>query len=254
MAEGEEIQSQEGTSQEQGNPAVEQSLVDLDGVERFKFAGREWKPDELKNSYMMHSDYTRKTQEIASERKYFDNLSYDLDKVRGNPALAEEFKKVYPEKFHAYLRYVHQEQKAGAVQGQSADPQLMSRLESIEKALHEKEVQSIEAKLDLTFNKLSQKYPMADQGVVISLATSLADKGQKIDDAMWDKIFKAANDRIQGLAEKHYKTKVTNQIEANRRGKDSAAGGGIPGQAPQKLKMKDVAQTIINDLTRARAS
>src|SRR3954464_16064772 len=81
-------------------------MVDLESLEKFRYAGREMTPKELQQAVMLQSDYTRKTQQLAEERKYYDNLSADLSAVAQNPQLAAKFKEVYPEKFHDYLAYV----------------------------------------------------------------------------------------------------------------------------------------------------
>jgi hypothetical protein len=84
-------------------PEAAPELVDLDTMDKFKFGGREWTPKELEAAYMRQQDYSRKTQEIAQERKYYDNLPYDLDMVKNNPALVNQFKQVYPAKFHSWI-------------------------------------------------------------------------------------------------------------------------------------------------------
>ena len=93
-------------------------------------------------------DYTRKTQEIAQERRYFANLDADLEKVRNNPSLAEEFKRIYPEQYHNFLRYTQSNsatrpQSAASGQATNVDPELMSRFERLERAHQEREVAAI---------------------------------------------------------------------------------------------------------------
>jgi GTP-dependent phosphoenolpyruvate carboxykinase len=61
-------------------------LTDLDSVDRFRFAGREWTRDELQKSILMQNDYTRKTQEISETRKYYEHLQSDLPKVLRDPS------------------------------------------------------------------------------------------------------------------------------------------------------------------------
>jgi hypothetical protein len=77
-----------------------QTVAELDKLEKFKFEGQEYTPQELKNAILRQSDYTRKTQEFSQERRFYDNLQADLRSVRSNPALAAEFRRTYPEKFH----------------------------------------------------------------------------------------------------------------------------------------------------------
>jgi hypothetical protein len=56
-------------------------------------------PKDLKNSYLMREDYTRKTQEVAEARKYVDNFKYDLQSLVKQPSLMGQFEKVYPKEF-----------------------------------------------------------------------------------------------------------------------------------------------------------
>ena len=52
---------------------------------------------------MRMKDYTQKTQRlspIAKEQKYIENIDADLQAVIANPSLAQQFKQVYPQKYH----------------------------------------------------------------------------------------------------------------------------------------------------------
>jgi len=85
-----------------------QKIIELDGLEKFKYEGRDT-PKEIEaweKGHMMQSDYARKTQAISEERKYYDNLHVDLAAVRNNPSLKSEFLKIYPEKFHSHLDFL----------------------------------------------------------------------------------------------------------------------------------------------------
>lgn len=232
------------------------SIVDLDAVEKFKFAGREWTPKDFQGAYMMQSDYTKKTQALAEERKYYDNLGADLAAVKTNPSLAAKFKAIYPEKFHSFLGYVApttptsqtQVQPEGAEKSQGQpNPELMERLERIEHDFMERKIQAINAELDAKFKTLSGKYPMADEDSVVARAQALLEAKRQsaplneqsqvtVSDKEWDDLWKSSHDRVQGLASKHYSETVNKQKNANKSGKDVASGGGIGGQAPKQPK------------------
>lgn len=253
----EEIVEQQVT--EQPEQDSEPQVIDLDSTEKFKFQGREWTPKELRDAYMMQSDYTRKTQAIAEERKYYDNLTHDLEAVSKNPALIEEFKKVYPEKYHAYLNYITKNtpQQSQQVEQQSngIDPKFLERFQKLEqtmtsweKEMHEKQVAAIDAELDAKFKQLSEKYPMADEEAVIARAQALLGRGEKLDDKIWDSLWKSVNERNQKLAEQFYSKKVTEQKQANKMGKDIASGGGSVGQAPVKPRtIKDATNAFLSE-------
>lgn len=231
-------------------PAQEQELIDLDKVQKFKYGGREWTPKDFQGAVMMQSDYTKKTQAIAQERKYYDNLSADLEAVKGNPQLIDEFKKVYPEKFHSFLSYIQKEeqrQAKEAPQEQASDPaykQFQSRIEQIENHFKEQEVSSINAELDNKFSQLSKKYDMADEESVLARAQTLVEKLQsenpgqkvKISDQQWDQLWKTVHDKAEAAFNARYTKQVQSKLQNNARAKDVPAGGGIPGQAPRKFE------------------
>lgn len=232
-------------------PQVEQpSLVEIDSLEKFKFAGRELTPKELQSMILMQSDYTRKTQSLAEERKYMDNLQYDLDKVKMNPNLADQFKQVYPEKYHKYLDYLGSGQalKQESVQT-GIDPALLSDLKMLKQDMETRKVQAAEKEIDAVFDKYTKKFPYADEEVVISYAQSMLSKGQTLNDQVWENIFKFSQEKNQKLADKYYSEKVSKQQSANEKGKDSGAGGGIPGQAPRQFKtLKEAHEAFLKDI------
>lgn len=249
----ESLQTQtDQTETSSGETAAAQSIVDLDSVEKFKFAGREWTPKDFQGAYMMQSDYTKKTQALAEERKYYDNLQADLAAVKTNPSLAAKFKAIYPEKFHAFLGYVTPAQAAQIQQAESAekaksqaDPELLERLERIEGDFRERKIQAINAELDAKFKTFSGKYPMADEDSVVARAQALLEAKRQtaplneqsqvtITDKEWDDLWKSSHDRVQSLAAKHYSETVNKQKNANKSAKDVASGGGIGGQAPKQ--------------------
>lgn len=235
---GPESESVEAPSREEAKP----SIPDLDSIERFRYGGREMTAKELQSQIMMQADYTRKTQAIAEERKFYDNLSADLAAVKSNPALADKFKSIYPEKFHSYLGYVTPEQRAQAQQAQQQnqyaqiDPQIMARFQKLEAAANEREVAAINAELDAKFKTLSDKFPFADEEAAIARAQALIERGEKLTDKIWEGIWKSVHDRNETKFKQLQEAKVKQQKQANARGREASAGGGIPGNAPRNPK------------------
>lgn len=247
----------------EGQPQASE-LLDLDSVEKFRYGGREWTPKDFRGAQMMQADYTRKTQEIAQERKYYDNLSHDLERVKANPQLAAEFKKIYPEKFHGYLGYVSsspqtqarqpqgQQQQGQAQPGKAYDPELMNRIERIEADYKERKLEAIDKQLDAVFESMGKKYPMADQEAVIARAQAMLDRGEKLTDESWDKVFKSVHDVIQKKSDEYQSKKVQGQMSVNQRGKDAGAGGGLPGRAPNLPRtIKEAAALAEAELNRS---
>lgn len=229
-------------STQEGSQTAEQpsQIFDLDSAEKVKFEGREWTRDELKSAYMMQSDYTKKTTALAEERKYYDNLWHDVEKVKANPSLIDQFKSVYPQSFHKALEYLDlktaAQPQAQPQQPQNVNQDLMKRFEAIENDFKENKVKAINAELDAKFDSLSKKYTLADEEAVLARAQSMLDKGTKLTDQVWDQLWKSVHDRNQQIADKYYQSKVKQQSEANAKGKDIASGGGIPGNAPVKAR------------------
>jgi hypothetical protein len=247
----------EAESQTQGTPeSTEQSLVDLDSTERFKFQGREWTPQELQKAYMMQADYTRKTQAISEERKYWDNLEADLAKIKSEPQLMSQFMQIYPRQFHKFLDYVSTQQATSQStmsqpnQGPRSiaelDPQFYRDYQTMKLELTEKNVQAIEAELDAKFSTLSKKYPFADEQAILAKAQVLIDQKQTPN---WEKLWKENNERLEKVAKEYYSKQVNAQKQANRRGKDIPPGGGVPGQAPVKPKtIKEASKFALEEL------
>lgn len=227
------------------------SLTDLSTLQKFKFEGQEMSYEDLKNSYLRHQDYTRKTQEIAEERKYYNALDADLDAVRKNPALMTKFREIYPEKFHSYLRYLNSSEQSQTQAAKGADtradlpPEVLSRIDQIENMVKEDKIQAIETKLEAQDRTFSEKYPMADIEAVYAKAQAAHKQGVKLTDEKWEQIWKDDQERHSKRYESHYKKQFEKQKEAQAKSKDTGAGGGTPGGSPQKVKLKDVADQLL---------
>ena len=215
------------------------SIPDLDSMEKFRYGGREMTAKELRAEMMMQSDYTRKTQAIAEERKYYDNLNADLAAVKANPAMIDKFKSIYPEKFHAYLGYVTPSQQARETQQQQyaqIDPQVMQRFQRMEADMNERQVAAINAELDVKFKQLSEKFPYADEEAAIARAQALQDRGTQLTDKVWEGIWKSVHEKNDAKFKQLQSAQINKQKAANAKGKEASSGGGIPGTAPVKPK------------------
>ena len=232
----------------QGQPIEIDSQAD-----RYRYKGRPI--SEYESGYMRQQDYTQKTTQLAQERKFYDNLSIDLDRVKQNPALAEQFRSVYPEKFHGYLRYVQEnsaqqppsQRPMTAQERQYArlDPAMEMRINNLEKGFRDKEVAAISAELDMKFKTFSEKYPYADEEAVVARAQALLSKMKEndplnpnitISDKQWDALWKSMNDNVYKRVDTRYKEDVKRQIQVGKSSSDAGRGGGIPGQAPRQFR------------------
>lgn len=233
---------------------TQQQMMDLESVQKFRFGGKEWTPKEFQGAYMMQADYTRKTQQLAEERKYYDNLSADLAAVKKDPGLEAKFREIYPAKYHAYLDYVAQKQQQQAANNQQnqyaqIDPTYMKRFETLEADMNARKVEAINAELDARFKVLSERYPLADEEAAIARAQALHSRGVQLTDKVWDQIWKAVSDKNEQVFKKYGSAQVNKQKTANQRGKDAAPGGGIPGQAPKQPKtIKEASRFALEEL------
>jgi hypothetical protein len=244
--------------------------VELDSLERFKWEGKEWSPKDLKNAVLMQSDYTKKTKELAEERKYVDNLSADLTALVENPSLLDSFKQIYPKKYHAYVEGilakvkpsvdVESEQVQARPQAQQLPDEVRQALEEakivkadvekIKAAQFEKEVAAIEAQLGTIFSEMRKKYPLANEEAVIARAQSLIDQKYSVDEKVWAELWKSGHEANKKMFDNVYKTQISQQKQAHAQGSDIGAGGGIPGQAPKKMSFKEATEAAIRDFSR----
>lgn len=251
--------------------SAEQELIDLDKVDKWRAQGKEWTREEWNKSYVPTSQYTKKSQEAAESRKsyeqtnkYVSNLAADLEAVKNDRNLVAEFLKVYPREFHSLLdRYLGATQQQQADMRQEVAPrtdlklekrlhELEERLSSQDTSMREAKVSAIDAQLDSLTTTMRDKYPLADEEIVIARAQVLHEKGAKLvnEDGRlnmetWDKIWKSVNDKSQELYKGHYSKQVSDQKQTSLKGKDVASGGGIPGQGPKKRSLKEATADAI---------
>lgn len=262
----------------ENNQTPTNELVDLSNIGKFRWEGKDWTLEDLKKSVLMQSDYTKKTQALAKERQEYQslvesrkfdvNLKADIKNVLQNPDLVSRFKDIYPAEYHEILdmalKNVGQNNQQGSqtqqTQPNSVNPVIDKRLSQVEHALKEQmdlaraaQVEAAGASIDSVFSKMSKKYPMADEEVVIARAQALLEKGVKLtndrgeqNEDVWDKIWKTINDATQKRFEGHYKKQVDEQKSANVKARDTASGGGIPGQGPRpKMTIKEATAAAI---------
>lgn len=242
-------------------------VIDLDKVEKFVFNGEELTPEELNRHFMRQQDYTRKTQEIAQERKFIDNLQADLEYVASNPDKVDAFKQTYPEKFHKYLDLVKPKQAdyydedevdEGTIPKHVAEK--LKKLDAIEKKLsaqeREREMQEqkvVERQIDDVINEFSPKYPFAPEAEVLAVVDAIAAENAenphfKMTKSSWERVFKSVNAHFEKHYEQTYSSRVKAQLKDSEEASDGAPGGLAPGRAPKNLKLGDVADYMIQDL------
>lgn len=225
-------------------PAASEPIY-LSKLEKFRFDEKDekdWTLKDLQQSMMLHKDYTQKNQALSAQRKYLENLHYDLQHVLKNPGLAGDFRKTYPKEFHAHLdRVLKSNPQAAGQPAPTIDQNLLNRLETFEEriARFEKEKEEAELtvqtrELDEKFSTLGKKYEYADADRVEALATQYVSQGNQLTDEVLEKIFKLDHDKDKKRIEGMIQNKINAQKNVNSKMRDSGAGGSIPGQAPKK--------------------
>lgn len=235
----------------QNEQSKQSALPDLDKLERFTFNGKEMTAKDLKSAYMAHSDYTAKTQALAHERRFMNNLESDLDKIRDNPALAEEFKSVYPQSYHKYLKYAMQQnrtQPEGST-GATANPEIStikSELQQLREFQNNLQIKELESQFSNIFNSnIKTKFKWVDEDRLVGLARDamgqyqLRDEHGRIDANVLERIAKTENDKMEKLFQDYQKTTFDKQRAANTKARDIGSGGGISGQAPKAMSWGD---------------
>lgn len=261
-----------GATSTEGEPLTKQEILDLDKHEKFRWQGREWTREELQKSYMMQSDYTRKTAELSESRKYATNFDADLERVIENPELMAQMKAIYPASYvklaERVLARMSPEQSEPAsqqqqAQGQSQDYEKMMRTllnkelaplkewkEQVSQQQYESEVKAIQAELDNKFDKLQAKYPEASQREVHTLIDAAIKRGETPNDSLFEKLFKESHSSFEKRYAERQTKQIAEQKKANAKARDIGQGGGTPGQAPIKRDMKSAREALLAEAER----
>lgn len=265
-AEDQSLDQQEGNEPQ---PKASGDLIDLDAQDKFIWQGKEYTPEDLNKAVLMQSDYTKKTQALAEERKFYDNLEYDLDNVLSGLASAEDFKKIYPEKFHGVLdRFLKQTQQVEepTSQDQSEEPEslkvALKKIEELENKLgtydnkfREEKIEAEQAHLDVIFEKYSDKYDFADEDAVVNHAQRMLEENRdnpnfQFTEGVWERLFKRDHEmRLQKFNE-YEKRRQKAQLDKSRRGSDGGPGGEAPGRERKKMTFDEATEMAIQDLGR----
>ncbi len=262
ISQSQATQSSQGMQQETSRaPSTQNTLspnsddpLNLESVLKFKFGDREWTPEQLRKSILMHSDYTKKTQAVAETQKYWDNLDTDLENVRNNPQLRDAFLQTYPQAFHKYLRGGNENpSQSNQSQQNQLPPELLQKLSKVDELssyIQEQQIKAHEANIDAKFSTLSKKYPDGIEDVVLARAQALMDRGTFVTDEVWEKLWKKSHEDVSSRFEARQKTTLQTQRAANQSARGPASGGGTPTGAPVKARtIKDATEMAIRSLS-----
>jgi predicted component of type VI protein secretion system len=235
---------------------TQQEILDLDSVSSFKFQGETYTPSQLAEIQQGYQRYGEASKYIEEDQRYWANVEHDIEKVLKNPARADEFKQVYPERFHKILdKYLGSSQRSAQDSGETSHqlPREIGekltayeqRLRQFEEKAYQADVAAASAKIDAILPNLLKKYELADQDKVLFEAEKLLNKGGKLTDAVWERLVREDHERVTSRADKFYQAKLKNQLNQGQKGKDMGAGGSTPGSAPVKPKTFAQAQEAL---------
>ncbi len=241
--------------------ARQSELIDLDKAEKFMFEGKEWTPKELKSAYMAHADYTKKTQALAQDRKFMENLEADLDAIKQDPSLAEEFKRVYPQAYHKYLKFAVGEARTQQ-QSQAATlppeiSEMKTQFQQMQEYFNKMQMEQLENQFaNIYTSQIKDKFKFVDEDRLAGLAREALQMGYKLrgddgklDASMLEQIAKFENERIEKKFQAYQKETMEKQRAASKTARDIGPGGGVPGSAPKKLSFKEATEAAIRDLS-----
>ncbi len=221
--------------------------TDIDSLSEFSFQGQKFTPQQLAKLLGEHQRFSQTLPEAEKYREFAENLDIDIEKVVRNPALAEQFKSMYPKQFHAALDRAlgtrpaasQETDKAGMPKEFSNELQaLRNELSEFKQEKYQAQVAQQEAYLQKVVDPLFEKYPYAKpkevQNAVFAQAQAMVEQGYKMTDAAWDRLVKETHLAIKKQSDQLRTAEIKAQTEKGALGADTGAGGSPPGQAPAR--------------------
>lgn len=269
-------------AREINTPQAFKDALELERIEKFRFQGKEYTPKELGTLLAREKEaqkgFTQKMQALSEERKAFDtrraeyqkyddNLVYDLEKVRQNPSLVQEFIRTYPESYHRHLKAVLSSTSEGQAnqgmreQSNNIPVELMSQVQKLNEFVQKQEVAKAEVQIERDLEKALAQFKYASKKEVLadiyefhnqSPVDPLTGAKPQITSELWLKAAEAShNDRLESY-KAYQKELINNQKQANSKARDVGAGGGVPGQGPKKFSsFKDLNQHVLSQFTKS---
>ena len=234
-------------AQESAAPAAPQS-TDIDSLSEFSFQGQKYTPQALAKLLGEHQKFSQTLPEAEKYREYAENFEIDLEKVARNPALADQFKQLYPKQYHAAVdRLVGTNRQSASQDTAKAEvpkefsnelQAIKAELEGFKQEKYQAQVAQQEAYLQKVVDPLFEKYPYAKpkevQNAVFAQAQAMVEQGYKMTDAAWDRLVKETHLAIKKQSDELRQLEIKAQTEKGAAGADTGAGGSPPGQAPAR--------------------
>lgn len=262
----EKPQVSEPTENQSQKESSAQAVLDLSKAEKFLIEGKEYTWDQLNKERLLMSDYTRKTQEIANERRSLEeqrslneHFKADLPKVLQNPQLMADVMRHYPREFvdmfQTLLDMGPKQQQQVMEQGMQLDSRTIQKfVDPMIKPLQEKldryETEALTKQLDAVYTQMKTKYPSADEEFVTARLRAMDDQKIQITDSKIEEVFKFFHDKDTQGKDAYHKEQLKKQSEATAKAKDAPSGGATPGLAPKRLKLDEVQGAFLEHMRR----
>lgn len=257
-------------SQESKGSSESQAIFELSQAKEFMLNGKKMTLKDLESQMMMHSDYTKKSQELSSFKKqaeYAMHWEADLPKLLDNPSLAAEFYRAYPKNYHPIIDRIierlegGQEEEASSASSMPTQRKLVQDLVDqyvgpIRDELDQYKTEAAIKQLDGIFSEMRGKYPGAEEEFVLARLEALKSQEVPINPDKIEEVFKHFHERDLKSKEAYHMEQIKKQQLASSKAKDVPSGGGIPGQAPKKFNLssekgwKDLEDSFKNHLQR----
>jgi hypothetical protein len=235
---------------------------------------KEYSKEELEKLLGIESQSQSQPQQ--SFQKFDDNFGHDLATLMKDPGQFQKFAGIYPPQYVERARQVlmanginpyspqqQQQQQTQQPNDPFRDPRMQEVLQMAEmykQQQKEQRIESINNKLDTSFEKLGTKYPDADKNVVNWYLQGLANKGISLMDdkgnlrtQVIEKLFKADHDNRNKSYEAKYRAKVDAQKKMNLKSKDMGSGGSLGTAKSSEVRtIKDATKAMLNDIRQTR--
>lgn len=257
---------------QENNEPQQKSVFDIDGADKIVFRGKEYTPEEFDKAMLMQSDYTKKTQALADEKKsvakyktYVDNLHIDLENVRSNPELIDQFKSIYPEEFHKFVDNLNTDldsdlDDTNQFQENQLIKSLKNQVEALEKKLNgyddkfqNEKLDAVNAQIDSIFDRNLSKYELADEDAVLVKAQRMVLENREnpnfhMTEAAWEKLFRDDHNLREKKYSEAYKKRINEQASLGKKSMDGGPSGTAVGSPRKKMSFAEATEMMIQDL------
>ena len=260
------VTSDEPSGDDGGGGEILQDILDLDQHETVRFQGKEYTQQELMDKLLGKEP---EADEFSQHRDFYLNLDADLMKIaqsRGEQrrVLSQQFREIYPKKFHSYLGVIKDGAAADSrlrnsdsnFDAKQVIDELREEIKTLKSEVtgrfEHQDSQSRRQQLDLLLPKLGEKYPYADIDGVLAKAEALlmSNKRMEMTPGTWERLFKQAHSAMEARVEKHHNGKLKEQLEIGAKNRDTGAGGVPVGHRQKARTIKEATEGYLKSLGR----